>query len=343
MVIPTYNRGSLLRKAVQSVLQQTCPVLEIIIVDDGSADDTAAVVERLREQSGIPDRILYIFQQNRGKSAALNAGLRLVHGKWIAFLDSDDQWLPTKLESQMYALQECRPHCEACFTDSQYINNPQLQTTAFQRAGMVLNDERGVITDRARYIASPYGIFMQTLLVEAHTMRNVGGFAEDLRIRQDIDIIFRIFLETPLCYVNKPLVLIDRTPNRSEGLIETWTEKNERDFSAQQRMYEKWLRLSETLGRDAQDNARKRLAGFHSTRANWHLKNRHYREARRAIADAIHVKWTPPLIAKWILAAAVPPIARSIVLKRLRQGKDQELPRIMQGGSKPTEVPEESR
>ena len=104
VVIPTYNRAHILGRAIDSVLQQTHRDLELIIVDDGSSDGTAALVR------GIEDpRVRYVHQQNRGVSAARNRGIAEARAEWLAFLDSDDEWLPQKLERQFSALRgvEC--------------------------------------------------------------------------------------------------------------------------------------------------------------------------------------------------------------------------------------------
>jgi glycosyltransferase involved in cell wall biosynthesis len=97
VVIPTYNYGRFIIQAVESVLAQTHPRIEVIVVDDGSTDDTRV---RLAPYG---DRIRYIYQENEGLSAARNCGIRHATGEWIAFLDSDDTWHPRKIELQMRA------------------------------------------------------------------------------------------------------------------------------------------------------------------------------------------------------------------------------------------------
>ncbi|NIT60625.1 MAG: glycosyltransferase, partial [Aliifodinibius sp.] len=94
IIIPTFNRKNLLERALTSVTTQTRPTEEIIVVDDGSEDETESLV---RKQ--FPD-VRYFRQQNRGVSSARNLGIRQATGNWIAFLDSDDEWLPQKLEKQ---------------------------------------------------------------------------------------------------------------------------------------------------------------------------------------------------------------------------------------------------
>ena len=98
VVIPTYNRSAICRAAVESVLAQTYPNVEVIVVDDGSTDDTRDAIARVNS------RVQVIWQHNAGVSAARNTGMAAARGEYIAFLDSDDRWLPWKLEAQMAVL-----------------------------------------------------------------------------------------------------------------------------------------------------------------------------------------------------------------------------------------------
>jgi len=98
VVIPTYNRAHLLGDAAATVLAQTCADLELIIVDDGSGDATQDVCTAL---AGSDQRVRYIYQENKGPNAARNAGVHAAQGRFIAFLDSDDLWEPTKLAKQL--------------------------------------------------------------------------------------------------------------------------------------------------------------------------------------------------------------------------------------------------
>lgn len=336
VIIPTYNRAALLRQATESVLRQTYRDWEIVVVDDGSTDGTAAMMETLiRQEAGGAERIRYLAQENQGKSAALNHGLKYAQGEWIAFLDSDDQWLPSKLEEQFYAIGQCTPRSEACFTNARYINNPALQTTAFERARRQYKKQRGVITNPAELIANPYGVFMQTLLVHSRIMKKVGEFDETLRVVHDVDIVLRIALETPLCFVNLPLVMIDRTPTRSDGLIELMAQKDERDVGAEIVMYERLFRLSERLGNDARKAVQAHLRDAHSQRANWLLTHKRYSEALHDISAASRLDLTFGIAAKWCLAALCPPLARSAVLFRSRFATE---PSTMPGAKCPPNV-----
>jgi glycosyltransferase involved in cell wall biosynthesis len=100
VIIPTYNRAYIVGQAIESVLAQTYPHVELIVIDDGSTDDTRAAVERYG------DRVRYVFQDNAGLASGRNNGLSLAHGEFVAFQDSDDTWHPWKLEAQIAVMRE---------------------------------------------------------------------------------------------------------------------------------------------------------------------------------------------------------------------------------------------
>ena len=103
VIVPTYNRGNVIGRAVKSILRQTWPHFEIIIVDDGSTDGTKAIVDELGDS-----RIRYmLLEQNAGVAHARNVGIQEAKYEYIAFLDSDDEWLPKKLELQMKRMLRC--------------------------------------------------------------------------------------------------------------------------------------------------------------------------------------------------------------------------------------------
>ncbi|MFZ9752190.1 MAG: glycosyltransferase family 2 protein [Cyanobium sp.] len=128
-IIPVHNRAGLLQEAVASVLAQTHRPIEILIINDGSEDDTAAVAEELARRS--PDPIRVIHQRNAGPGAARQRGLEVAEGRFIQFLDSDDLLLPGKFAAQVAALHR-QPHCQICYGPS-FEENHALPTV--QRRG----------------------------------------------------------------------------------------------------------------------------------------------------------------------------------------------------------------
>jgi glycosyltransferase involved in cell wall biosynthesis len=318
VIIPTYNRATYLRKTLESVLNQTYSDFEIILIDDGSTDCTESLIAQLLiEWPGLKERTRYFSQRNQGKSVALNYGLSEARGEWIAFLDSDDLWLPTKIEKQFRALQRFGPKSEACFTNARYINDPTFEGTLFEHARKRFPGRMGIISDSTRFGVQPHAACMQSILVHSRVMARVGDFDPILWTGQDIDFLFRLCLETTLCYVNAPLVLIDRTPGRSVGLQKEAGLRNVSELlDLRQRMFEKWVRLSEGHGVSVKRRVRSELRAVHSQRANWLLLNGRYREAKRSAAAAARIELTPGIVAKWFLVAVSPVLARSIVIHR---------------------------
>jgi glycosyltransferase involved in cell wall biosynthesis len=136
VVIPTYNRAGTIERAVESVLSQHYPVIEVIVIDDGSKDDTAY---RMSHRYGSDSRVRYIYRQNGGVCTARNQGLREAQGEFVAMLDSDDYWLPGKLDLQVGILKK-RPELSLIWSDMDAINE----------SGMVISE---------RYLRKYYGAY----------------------------------------------------------------------------------------------------------------------------------------------------------------------------------------
>jgi glycosyltransferase involved in cell wall biosynthesis len=193
VVIPTYNYGRLVPEAVASVLGQTYPPAEVIVVDDGSTDDTP---ERL---APFLDRIRYIRQVNQGPSAARNTGIRAARGDWLAFLDSDDLWHPRKLEIQVRYLTE---HPDVALLST--------ATTEDLAAGWAAVDPEGslpatAVTLEGLLFASRFT--PSTALVRRDCFERVGLFDPALGAAEDTEMWLRIAsafpvvrLELPLCW-----------------------------------------------------------------------------------------------------------------------------------------------
>jgi glycosyltransferase involved in cell wall biosynthesis len=320
VIIPTYNRAALLRKTLESVFQQTFSDYEIIVVDDGSTDRTENTIEQLVKDKSAPgEMIRYFFQRNQGKSVAVNNGLSHARGEWVAFLDADDLWLPDKIEEQFRTLRQYAPESQACFTDAQFINNPAVQGTAFERAGKRYRDATGLLGSPTELIGR-FWIYIQTLLLHSRVIAKVGEFDPHFWIGDDEDFIFRLSLHTRLCYRNSPLVLIDRTPHHPERLTEIALRRDYEVLQLRQCLYEKWLRISEGFGGELHAALRDHLRGVYSQQANWLLVNRRYAEARRAAALAARTQCGPGIAAKLCLATVAPALARKFVTRRSRSG-----------------------
>jgi len=240
-LIPTYNRLSHLPHAIDSILAQTLPVDEIVVLDDGSTDDTASAI---RERYGA--RVRVVRQANAGVARARQRAIEEAHGEWVAFLDSDDLWRPTKLERQFQALTALGDNFGVCFTNCAYTGNPGLHLSPFDEAGLDGTAPFGPLQDTVKFVLGKFTpIYIQSLLARRALLFEAGGFDEALKVAEDTDILFRLTFKTSFCFVAEQLVEIDRTPSRSDGLMDSFQKMDDRTYVCMQHMLSKWLALPE--------------------------------------------------------------------------------------------------
>jgi glycosyltransferase involved in cell wall biosynthesis len=197
VVIPTYNRGEYIGQAIRSVLGQTYQDFEIVVVDDGSTDNTREIVNSFANP-----KISYIFQKNSGVCTAYNTGVQNSRGRLIAFLDSDDIWLPRKLELEMKAL-ESFPEAGVVYCDVATFgsSDPAIPKTFFER--LQWPPPRGNVLDKLAECCFPQ---TSTLLIKKEAFDQLGLFDLNLPNVQDYDMLFRIATKYEFEVVNLPLV-----------------------------------------------------------------------------------------------------------------------------------------
>src|SRR5438552_13034276 len=204
VVIPTYNRAGMLREALESVLGQTWPAAEVVVVDDGSTDGTPQVVDALAGQE-VP--VVYLRgPHTNDRSEARNRGAAAASGDLIAFLDSDDIWKPRRLERQLEAW-TLAPDAGFAFcnvqrfADTGRVGGPCLPERA-NYSGHIL----GEILEEPRAVSS-------TMLVKREAFESVGGFAE-LPMNEDYELTLRLAARYRASYVPEVLVLMREHPGR---------------------------------------------------------------------------------------------------------------------------------
>ncbi|MBN1514808.1 MAG: glycosyltransferase family 2 protein [Phycisphaerae bacterium] len=190
VVIPTYNAGAFLQRAVDSVLAQTERIREIVVVDDGSTDDTADVVR------SYGPAVRYVYQSNAGVASARNRGIREARGHWVAFLDADDEWYPWKNERQMAVLR-AHPDLRWCACEGEVVNGSQVQANPLARRARRALHEHGFFPDY--FAAAELGVFLHTggMLVATDVLRDVGGFDTAFHGTEDADLWSRLALQNP--------------------------------------------------------------------------------------------------------------------------------------------------
>lgn len=203
VTVTTYNRAGMVTEALDSVFAQTYPNFEVIVVDDGSTDDTGRVI---KEHYG--DRLTYIYQENQGPPAARNASVRAARGKYIGLMDDDDLWLPTKLEKQVAALEE-RPECALAYCAC-------LEATADgQSTGKIhRSTDKGRTGDNFALFLRHAVITETSVIVRRSAFDEVGLFDEELPTGKDTDLFLRMALRYPAVYLREPLMLVREHPGR---------------------------------------------------------------------------------------------------------------------------------
>jgi glycosyltransferase involved in cell wall biosynthesis len=211
VIIPTYNRAHLIGDTIESILGQTVPPAEIIVLDDGSTDDTAGVVSRYGEA------IRYHRIENSGPGAARNVGVEIARSPWIAFCDSDDLWLPTKQERQLRLHALC-PEVECSFTDNTRVVSGEWQSRSlFAEVPAALWEKHRRVIEHTIWIyeTSFYDRSLQalpmapsTLVISKQKYQRLGGFNPEFSrsLSEDVEFNLRAAGEPPIGFLAEVLV-----------------------------------------------------------------------------------------------------------------------------------------
>ena len=270
VVIATYNRSALLQETIESVLKQSFQDFELIVVDDGSTDDTEAALK------SYGDRLRYFRQENRGPSAARNFGVTQARAAWISIQDSDDICAPDHLEI-LYRCAERNPDLGMVFANGAYIDDPGGKNIIPQKKSKRLA-EKGV---RLSDLFSTSIVRLQAALLSKKAFLAVGGLDESLRIAMDLDLALRFFMRFPVLYIDR-IVFFYR---RHEGNI---GRNNELRLLENLRVMEKLVHefpsAIETLGRQ-KINRRRAYRYYRLSKSRWKAGEKD--KARDALRQAI--------------------------------------------------------
>ncbi|MBV8859321.1 MAG: glycosyltransferase [Acidobacteria bacterium] len=216
VVIPTYNRARLLGRAIRSVLAQSYCDFEVIVVDDGSTDETAGVVESFGDR-----RVRYVaLARNGGAGAARNAGIRLARGKFLAFQDSDDEWLPSKLAKQMSAFERGPSGLGVVYSDMRRVWDDGRET--YLAAPDVLS---------GRLVGGPVRFYqvcdlgVQSAVIRRECLDAAGHFNEELPALEDLEMFIRLSRLCAFERLREPLVRYHDTQGLSKDRYAKWVSR----------------------------------------------------------------------------------------------------------------------
>lgn len=196
VIMPTYDRAHLLGRSIPSVLNQTYQDFELIVVDDGSTDNTRDMVAQFHDE-----RLRYAWHEtNRGVSAARNTGVRMATGTYVAFNDSDDEWMAHKLDRQMEVFGTVDAKVGVVYSDMWNIVNGRGER---YRAPHIMPKD-GIVYDKG--LACQTGCYMVTAMVRRQCFEKVGMFDEELRALEDAEFFMRVSKYYHFYHIAEPLV-----------------------------------------------------------------------------------------------------------------------------------------
>lgn len=236
VILPTYNRANYIKDAIESVLDQTYRNIELLIIDDGSTDNTQAVIESYLKDN----RIRYIKQKNSGAAVARNKGLELSKGKYVAFIDSDDMWEKNKLEIQL-AVMDALPDVAIVCSDFSsidakgYVEKSHIKTyfsvfndynLSYEEVfcNMLTQGIKGLQDTEKVYWGNVYNtmifgnlILTSTTLFRKEAFDKVGFFDITYETLEDYDLFLRLAQKCPIAFVDKPLIRYRYNENQLSG------------------------------------------------------------------------------------------------------------------------------
>ncbi|BCC61857.1 TPA: glycosyltransferase [Bacillus cereus] len=195
VIVPLYNTERYIEQTIQSILNQTYTNVEIIIIDDDSTDNSASIVKEITNIH--PNKIHYIHQQNQGVSVARNTGIENAAGEYIAFLDSDDLWHPTKLEKQIQSMHANKMN--ACYCGHSYFYELTQSKTAIATK-FIKGDIASAYLGHQVIAQTSTWIFKKSLLID-----NNIRFTPGCSWGEDLEFLFKLTSITNVCYVEEYL------------------------------------------------------------------------------------------------------------------------------------------
>lgn len=297
VIIPTYNREKYITKALESVLAQSYKDFEVIVVDDGSKDNTQQNLKRYQ------DKIKYIYQDNAGVSAARNTGIRHASGEWLAFLDSDDEWMPEYLSTQIEKVDQIPGICMQ--TTNSLISELDGKRISYLEMNRSLSEFNG---KNYLFIEKPFRFILRHLpwqigatVMRPEAIKSAGLFDTNFTISEDNDLMARMALQGPFGIISKTLVNIYRRNETIDCLTKQVWRNPVGVRESEERMYEKLKRI-EQLGQEEIQTLNDLLSSNRRAIGNLLVKGGRIKEARENYRRAFFISPSFVSICKYILS-----------------------------------------
>lgn len=232
VIIPLYNRENTIQRAVDSVLNQTYSNIEVLVVDDGSTDNSVEMLKKYHNDNRVK---IFCQESNQGANAARNRGIREAKGEYIAFHDSDDAWVPDKLEKQLKCMET--ENYDVCFSSFKrfFTNSSQIVPDISEQLSSTVVRER---LKAGNVVGTP------TLVIHRDVVKTVGMFDEEMPRLQDYEFAIRIAKKFDFGFVNEPLVIEYQT----EGCISLNQESLHRAYALLLKKHSDFLNIEYIWG-----------------------------------------------------------------------------------------------
>ncbi len=273
VVIPIFNGASFIARAVDSVLAQTCTDFEIIVVDDGSTDDTRSVLAQLAKTSAI----ICLHQNNAGPAQARNSGIQSARGEYIAFLDCDDIWFPEKLEAQLAIL---RGTSQPGLVYSNY--------EVIDPTGRIIQHAKAGKSQDALHIAFTGGQapLLSTILMPRTLLEQVGGFDPNLWVSEDSDLMLRLYEMTTFECIDQVLVHKYQQVSRDGDSPEDEVSFREKVLRSREQFLTR-LQNRSTLNREQIGALNREWSSYYVMKGAWEERQGRWPAARQLYLAAI--------------------------------------------------------
>ena len=303
-VIPVYNREKTIARAIESVLAQEYPPAEIIVIDDGSKDATREIVQKYG------DKVRYVYQDNAGVAAARNRGVSEAKFGWIAFLDSDDYWLPHHLKHIVYAMHATEEKAVLYFSDIEHNINEK-GGSYWDFCGFSISGRYEFRQDASRYAL---GLRRQPMMLQASVIQRQiyieAGIPKALVTREDTFFFYRVCLFYPACAVSGIGTVMSSDDDRGGRLTVALDSKTPRYHDCTILLYKELWRYNNMMNPDQRKIIEESFVRAHLDYSRLFLKKKQFFNAMKKVLGGFKINTLVAL--KWIIKDL-----KSYVLKRL--------------------------
>lgn len=282
VILPTYNRAKFIARAINSILNQTYTDYEIIVVDDGSVDNTKEI---LKPYMG---KIEYIYHEHLGASAARNVGIKAAKGEYIAFLDSDDEWLPEKLSIQMSSLASDEK-IVAHSVNAVFSPRGDRKNTTFEECKFSLKQRSGILENPFFWLLKYHALVApQTTLCRKKAVLAAGLFDESIPYLEDYEFMCRLALQGNWSFCWDKLVIVHRETEIGSQLSHVYRKDPIETFLMRKRICEKFLKNPKIMGLERKAVSDYLSQVLHSL-GMWYLRRGQNKEANKMFKASLNV------------------------------------------------------